>query len=194
MIVVKLGGSLYTSSYLSEWVNKLVSVHNETIIIVPGGGPFADQVRKASHDWSVNDEVAHDMAVMAMQQYALVLTSLNESLMPLDSIDLLGNETQAVNQTYVWLPYTDSISKCRYPKNWQVTSDSISLWLAKNVLANKLCLIKSANISDLSDDEIMSSDIVDEYFSIAKKDFNGSIVFYHASESNQFINDISDHG
>lgn len=191
MIVVKLGGSLYSSPYLKEWVDNLASVNNQTMIIVPGGGPFADQVRKASSDWDLDDEVAHEMATLAMQQFALLISSLNQKIKTCDSIDTLV-ESPKYN-VLVWLPYHDVITRCHYPKSWRVTSDSLSLWLANALTAEKLLLVKSAKVND-SINNLISSDVVDEYFSTAINEFSGEINFYHASQSKQCINDLNNNG
>lgn len=188
MIVVKIGGSLYSSPLLKKWVNVLASLNNQKIIIVPGGGPFADQVRQASKDWTIGDEAAHNMAIMAMQQYALLIGSLNDRIQTLDSIDSLATQTK--HNVYVWLPHRDA-SCCPFPKNWQVTSDSLSLWLASKISAKKLLLVKSANVDYSENANSLSSELVDEYFSTARVDFKGDIGFYHASQSRQCVNDIN---
>ena len=86
------------------------------------------------------------------------------------------------NQTYVWHPHHDVITKCDYPKNWQTTSDSISLWLAKTLSAKQLVLIKSAQVEGIEIHQIIKEGIVDDYFSCARKSYQGDILFYHASQ------------
>lgn len=188
MIVVKLGGSLYTTPLLQTWVDALAAINSQTIIIVPGGGPFADQVRKASHDWHLNEISAHQMAVLAMQQYACLIASLNRNIQMIDSIDSLTN--LSANRAYVWLPYQDVMKKCNYSKCWQVTSDSLSSWLAAQLDAKKLCLIKSAQIDHLTQEQLIKSDIVDDYFHVASEEFAGKLAFYNVNDSMQFVNDI----
>lgn len=182
MIVVKLGGSLYSSSMLIKWIDRLVSISDQTIVIVPGGGPFADQVRQAYHDWPINDCMAHDMAVLAMQQFALLIHGLNKKIIGLETIHHLDDN----HTTYVWLPYKDVVGECDYPKNWSITSDSLALWCAKKLSAEKLFLIKSADISKMEFAQIISSDIVDDYFIKAYDDYSGEILFHHVSQWQNF--------
>jgi aspartokinase-like uncharacterized kinase len=45
MWVVKLGGSLLGSPELPRWLDTLVKISDGKVLIVPGGGMFADAVR-----------------------------------------------------------------------------------------------------------------------------------------------------
>ena len=186
MIIVKVGGSLYASPYLKQWCDQLASIHPQPIIIVPGGGPFADQVRDVDQQWNLSEVVAHNMAVMGMQQFGLLISAINKNIEPLDTIKKITNETPVV-----WLPYQDVLTDCDYPKNWHTTSDSLALWLACNLSANHLCLVKSATIDDQSTQQLMSSDLVDNYFSTAVGNYSGHVHFYHASDSSHFVKDIN---
>ena len=187
MIVIKLGGSLYGNVLLKEWVSCLASIDNYTIIIVPGGGPFADQVRNASKDWDIDNVTSHNMAVLAMQQYAYLISSLNSKITALTSIDILNDNYN----TYIWHPYLDVINKCEYPKSWKVTSDSIALWLAKEISAQQLILVKSANIDGMSNAKIIHSDIVDKNFPLACPQYQGELTFYNAAQLTDFINNLN---
>tara|TARA_R110002096_G_scaffold10092_7_gene39116 strand:+ start:497 stop:1072 length:576 start_codon:yes stop_codon:yes gene_type:complete len=186
VIIVKIGGSLYASPHLKEWCDQLARIHQQTLVIVPGGGPFADQVRAANKQWNLSDAVAHDMAVMAMQQYGCLLANLNGSLKVANSF----KDIQDTGST-IWLPYSDVISECDYPKNWQTTSDSLALWLACKLSANHLCLVKSCEVDDSLIQQLADSEQVDGYFSTAARKFLGQTHFYHASQSTKFLNDVN---
>ena len=182
MIVLKIGGSLYSSEHLCEWINRLAETQNQRIIIVPGGGPFADQVRAADKKWKFSSEGSHDMAVMAMQQFGRMICDLNSSLKSVNSLDEINSCSQS---SMIWAPYEMVRAQCSYPKDWRTTSDSLAVWLASLLSAEHLCLVKSANIDkDLSDN--LQSDLVDEYFQTALNDFQGKLYFYHASETSLF--------
>ena len=186
MIIVKIGGSLYSSPHLKAWCDQLASIHQQSIVIVPGGGPFADQIREVDNKWKLSDTLAHNMAVMSMQQFGCLLANVNKKLKIIDTINSISG-TGAM----LWLPYNDVVTECDYPENWQTTSDSLALWLACKSSANHLCLVKSAEIDDKSTDQLIDSDLVDSYFSTAAKNYSGQIHFYHASQSNHFLKDIN---
>jgi aspartokinase-like uncharacterized kinase len=186
VILVKIGGSLYASAYLKQWCDQLASVHQQKIVIVPGGGPFADQVRDADKQWKLSAAVAHSMAVMGMQQFGLLISSINENIYLLETVNAITNKNPAV-----WLPYQDVLNDCNYPKNWQTTSDSLALWLANKLSAHHICFIKSAEINNQTTEQIISSDLVDDYFPTAAANYSGNIHFYHASHATNFVNDLN---
>jgi aspartokinase-like uncharacterized kinase len=71
MIIVKLGGSLSRADTLIKCLNSVEqNYQGREVVIVPGGGAFADQVRLAQHHWQIDDKTAHNMAILAMQQMA----------------------------------------------------------------------------------------------------------------------------
>ena len=61
---------------------------------------------------------------------------------------------------------------------------------AQQLSADHLCLVKSAQIDNKTTEQLVSSDLVDDYFSIAKDNFLGQIHFYHSSSSKKFMEDL----
>ena len=181
MIVVKIGGSLYSSSHLSEWINQIVKAGKQRIVIVPGGGPFADHIRDTDQQFGLSAECSHDMAVLAMQQFGRMMCDLNRSL----ELVHTAEELKTISSSAVWAPYQLVSRHCPYPKNWQTSADSLSVWLASYINASHLCLVKSAQINP-DHDEAISSDLVDDYFATALSEYQGALHFYHASEASVF--------
>src|SRR5262245_48515417 len=85
LTVVKLGGSYAYSSDLPGWLQTIAGSAG-TIVLVPGGGPFADVVRAAQPRMGFDDMAAHHMALLAMEQYGRALVALNASLVLAHSI------------------------------------------------------------------------------------------------------------
>lgn len=140
MIIVKLGGSLFHSPLLQGWLDKLTQLSKtESIIIVPGGGPFADLVRQAQRQHHIDDGYAHHMALLAMSQFGLLLLGRCRQARPYYyPTDTDDNDQDALS---IWLPDSRLLSES-LDQSWHVTSDSLSLWLAKQLNANKLTLLK----------------------------------------------------
>jgi len=139
MIVVKLGGSLYHSDEIKPWLSALADYSKiQPIIIVPGGGPFADQVRHAQETYQFDDETAHHMAIIAMKQFGLLLTALLKSM------------TYSTLSLSIWLPDDALLDTPLLTKNWATSSDSIALWLAQQQQAEHLVLIKRSKIQSHS--------------------------------------------
>src|SRR5260370_41527482 len=92
--VVKLGGSHAFSEHLAGWVAAIAGCAGD-IVVVPGGGPFADAVRDSQPKIGFDDEAAHHMALLAMEQYGCALASLNGALVPADSLAAIQHAREA---------------------------------------------------------------------------------------------------
>lgn len=173
MWVIKLGGSLLGSSELQHWLDLIATHGDGKVVIVPGGGMFADAVRQAQIDTGISDHTAHQMAVLAMDQYGLLIKGLNDNLATAAS-ELEIAERGWQHRGIIWLPSKMVCADTSIPENWQVTSDSLAAWLAQKINAQHLVLIKSslpekkmANAQSLA-----QQNLVDEYFAnfIANQD------------------------
>jgi len=163
MWVVKLGGSLYKKAELTHWLEQLTILSQKhPITIVPGGGPFADQIRQAQQHYSFSDEHAHHMALLAMAQFGLAILSLSKNCEPLYYPTSSYVEQ---HQLSVWLPDKSLLSISEIPQNWKVTSDSLALWLAHQLNADRLTLVKQAIPTDyLTINELSDAGIIDKAF------------------------------
>ncbi len=160
MIVLKLGGSLLSQPLLFNWL-QWANEHPQQVVIVAGGGVFADQVRLMQKQWHYNDRIAHEMAILAMQQTALLFHGIYPDLKILDSIDAISQQPQTV----IWSPLIAELDQDNVPASWDVTSDSLAAWLAGKLNADKLILVKSAEISPHWDIEtLIAKGIIDKAF------------------------------
>ena len=137
MWVIKLGGSLLGSPELSQWLDLFAHHGDGNIVIVPGGGIFADAVRESQKYSGCSDAVAHRMAVMAMDQYGVLMAGLNPAFVTAES-ELEIAERCWQHRAIVWLPSAMVNADEAIPKNWQVTSDSLAVWLAAKLNAEHL--------------------------------------------------------
>jgi len=78
--IIKVGGSLYYRPELRRVLAHAAGLVEapHSAVVVPGGGPFADQVRRAQQRWMFADDTAHDMALLAMRQCGLMLAALSD--------------------------------------------------------------------------------------------------------------------
>ena len=141
MIVVKLGGSLYNTPELKCWLNILdEAAKQQSIVIVPGGGPFANQVRDAQQLHQFDDSHAHHMAILAMAQFGLLIKGITANCQlfyfPADK------SVTTPKGLSVWLPNESLLSQAEIMHSWAITSDSLALWLANKLHAERLILIK----------------------------------------------------
>ena len=138
--VVKLGGSFALSPHLREWT-AAIAARAGRIVIVPGGGPFADVVRIAQAPMGFDDRAAHRMGLLAMEQYGCAIASLDERLSPADSLESIRHSL-ADGKVPVWLPVRMVLAEASIPQSWDVTSDSLAAWLAGKIGAKRLVLVK----------------------------------------------------
>jgi aspartokinase-like uncharacterized kinase len=140
LTIVKLGGSAAFSPRLREWLDVLARSGGHAVL-VPGGGPFADAVRSAQDKIGFDDRAAHRMALLAMEQYACGLVSLNRRLVPADSLAALRRALLR-HHTPVWLASRMALADPDIPWSWEVTSDSLAIWLAGRLAAERTLLVK----------------------------------------------------
>ncbi|MES1987104.1 MAG: uridylate kinase, partial [Pseudomonadota bacterium] len=124
MWVIKLGGSLLGAPELLRWLELLVKFGDGKVVIVPGGGLFANSVREAQQISNASDEVAHQLALLAMDQFGLLLAGMNPGLVTASS-ELELAERGWQHRGIVWLPSKMALADTSIPQNWQVTSDSL---------------------------------------------------------------------
>lgn len=127
-LVVKVGGSLF------DRVVPLLGIFQEVgrpVLIVPGGGKFADLVRRLA----VSDTAGHWMAVAGMEQFGWYIASHG---VPAVSGLVLPTEVT------VLLPYCAMRESDPLPHSWNVTSDTIAAWVADE-LSTDLLLLKSVD-------------------------------------------------
>ena len=160
--VVKLGGSLHDSPLLHDWLDALARAGGR-IVLVPGGGPFADAVRAAQGRLDFSDATAHRMALLAMEQYGLLLCDLNPGLRPAASPQAI-TEIVARGLTPVWLPSAMCRGVRDVPENWSVTSDSLAAWLAHHLGAEALALVKYGKNDATDIQALVDSGRVDSHF------------------------------
>ena len=140
--VVKLGGSLLAHTQQLDAVLQTIALvsRERGLLVVPGGGPFADAVREVDRQARLPDTAAHWMAILAMDQYAHVVVSrLRGSVLvsvPREVTGALENNLLPVLAPSRWLREVDPL-----PHSWDVTSDSISAWVAGALGAARLVLV-----------------------------------------------------
>ncbi len=161
-IVVKVGGALLARPpHFDAVIAEIGAAARERrILVVPGGGPFADAVRGVDRQVHLSDDAAHWMAVLAMDQYAhLIAERLTDGQIvdtPRTIASVLNAGHVPVLAPFRWLREADPL-----PHSWDVTSDSIAAWLAGEVGARLVVLVKAGSPRP---DGLLYQDVVDAYF------------------------------
>lgn len=162
--IAKLGGSLADSPYLPAWLDALAEHGAGRVVLVPGGGPFADAVRGMQARRRFDDASAHAMALLAMQQYGWMLRGLCPQLVLESDVERL-RERLAEGACVVWLPDLRQLDAAGVPASWDITSDSLAAWLAGRIGAGDLLMIKSVAVAaDATLDTLQAQGVVDPAF------------------------------
>jgi len=152
-LIVKVGGSLYNQ--IPDLI-PVIKASNRPLLLIPGGGPFADLVRRVE----VDNDTAHWMAISAMEQFGLFIASFGISTT--DAI--ITPLTTTVFLPYRYLRLTDTL-----PHTWDVTSDTIAAWVA-HVLHLDLLLLKSVDgifINGIFQEQVtrpVETEVIDPFF------------------------------
>jgi len=145
MWVVKLGGSLARDPRLPQWLQMLAEFGAGRVTIVPGGAGFANAVREAQAHWGFDDVAAHNMAVLAMAQTAQMLHALERRLVLVTDEAGIRRALHA-GRSALWLPLTLLRDAPDQLTSWDVTGDSLALWLARRLNAERLVVVKACKL------------------------------------------------
>ncbi|AEA47957.1 amino acid kinase family protein [Archaeoglobus veneficus] len=133
MRVAKLGGSV--ASRLSGILDELKA--GGDVLIVPGGWIFADSVRELDEQRRLPPSAAHWMCIAGMEMYAHYISSFGVNAVE----DLKEEEIKGL---CVLLPYKTLRLADELPHSWDVTSDSIAVWVASKLGVEEV--IKITNV------------------------------------------------
>jgi aspartokinase-like uncharacterized kinase len=145
LTVVKVGGGLAADDgALRAWCAQIAACGaRHPLLVVPGGGAFADAVRAYDRRVGLLDETAHWMAILAMDQFGWALAELIPDAVR--RTDLGPVRAGAVS---VLLPFALLRERDPLPASWDVTSDSIAAWVAGAAGAGRLVLVKPVASAD----------------------------------------------
>lgn len=163
-VVIKIGGSLIKEA--PELVDRLVKEFGSgspkipdevyaserlpfSILIVPGGGVFADAIRETDERFSLSADAAHWMAILSMEQYACYL----EDKTGARAVDSIAGIPRGVS---ILFPYRLLRNEDPLPHTWDVTSDTIAAWVAKQTGA---VLIKATDVDGIFRNEELVREI-----------------------------------
>jgi len=142
LTVLKIGGSLSSQPPKLRSLMLKLAMMSKThkLLVVPGGGDFADTVRKLDSQFSLDKHVSHRMAILAMDQYGLLLSDLAAGSVIVRQFD---RALAACDAGYlpIFLPSQVMFEDDPVENSWDVTSDSITLYLAYRLGAGRVLFV-----------------------------------------------------
>ena len=188
IIVVKLGGSLAGSRHLADWVGALAACGGRSVV-VPGGGPFADAVRAGTSKNRIS--AIPPLTILLLSRWSNLDGRLQVStptFVSQISAIAIGNALRAGNVP-IWSPVKMVLDCREIPASWGLTSDSLAAWLAGQIGARQIVLVKhgAAFGNPPSVVDLAARGIVDQAFPrfLASSGAQASIVAAEASGSAQ---------
>jgi hypothetical protein len=153
-IIVKISGKIIENKEkLQHVLNQLKKILNEhetinSILLIPGGGSFANFIRKICHKIDLDDTIAHWEAIYAMEINAGKMLKEFPNLKPISRLDdfkeiIRHNEKE--KYPYVFLPFDYLYEKDELPHTWSVTSDSIAAYISHKLEFSRTFLIKNVD-------------------------------------------------
>jgi 5-(aminomethyl)-3-furanmethanol phosphate kinase len=138
-VVVKIGGGLLRDGGLDGLRRACDDVAEQArsrpVLVVPGGGPFADAVRAVDRTVALGDRLAHGLALAAMDQLGMVLHELLPSAEPIAGL-------RAPAGLGLLLATSAFAGRPDVPESWTVTSDSLAVLAAGAIGADHAVLLK----------------------------------------------------
>jgi aspartokinase-like uncharacterized kinase len=173
-IVVKLGGSLLGSARLGRLLATIFEREDLAVFVVAGGGPFANAIRDIQARIGFGDLLAHRFALDAMDKLAEVLAEEEPRLLPGCTTAMI-EAAWAERRIPVWTTAEIRDGHPAVAESWAVTSDSLAAWVAAEIGATRLVLVKSLDVEPAPPATLAARGVVDDAFPSFAARFTGVI-------------------
>jgi len=144
--VIKVGGSLALNPQKLKILCRRLSdiSQKQRLIIVPGGGEFADTVRALDKLFDLSVQSSHQMAILAMDQYGYLLANLVGNSCIIDKLENIKKVLDSGKLPILLSSYYFASSD-PLPNSWDITSDSIAVHIAGQLGACRIVLITNVD-------------------------------------------------
>ncbi|XRO76800.1 [5-(aminomethyl)furan-3-yl]methyl phosphate kinase [Methanocaldococcus sp. 10A] len=181
MHLIKIGGSLtYDAEPLLKALKKYAKENDKKVVVIPGGGEFANIVRKIDKNLKISNSLSHKLAIKCMDLVGEVYAEIG-NIKAYDTLFDLKREIEK-EKIAVILPSKILLSTDMAEHSWAITSDSLSLYIGKLLDVREVIIAtnvdgiydkfpegKLLNIINANDIKGLTS--VDETFPILLKQF-----------------------
>jgi len=143
-VLIKIGGSLVRRGrfVLSEISRSAIILSSKyRVIVVLGGGDIANVVRELYNEFHIRQSTAHWMAISTMDINGMLFAGMNRKF---KTVGTVFECKSMVNRGYVpvMLPYRLLKKADSLPRSWEVTSDSIALFISHILDTDYVILLK----------------------------------------------------
>ncbi len=164
-VIFKIGGKILENfEDLNSTISQLTQLYDKgsvkKIILIPGGGTLANFIRKVYSELKFTEDLGHWMGVMSMNYNGI---ELGKKFPELDVIENVNRLKKLDRSFSIFLPYRFLKEIDRLPHSWDVTSDSITLFLAKELEIPHCFLIKDVEGIFNKDNQVIKELNTSEY-------------------------------
>lgn len=154
IILVKLGGKVLSDQkYLHSAIDQFETLLYQKkilkkVLILPGGGDYANFIRKIDQKLSIDDDLAHWSAILAMDCNGVKLHEKIKNSNLISKFSTLKKklkDERIASNFLIFQPLDFLMETDELPHKWDVTSDSIALYLANKLELNRCFLIKDVD-------------------------------------------------
>jgi len=150
-IAIKFGGALTEQGSLTQIkaLGKAIArlYHKKAnFVVIPGGGVFAEMIREVQKKYNLNDEEAHWMAILAMDQHSYLLQHFIPNSRVI-AIETLLEEQEQVNikQVPILSVYSFLRDQSQLEHSWEVTSDALATEIACYLNMQRIVFLKAVD-------------------------------------------------
>ena len=144
MWIFKIGGSWIGNPNLMKLLQLLKDIKSdENLILVFGGGIFADSVRKVYADFKMTERTANFLALKSTEIFSHLVNETFSHTCLISDLNELNVKTEKLK---IWMPSKTLKNEVTFIKNWDSTSDSVAAWLHNNICSKGLIFIKSLTL------------------------------------------------
>jgi aspartokinase-like uncharacterized kinase len=146
-VLFKIGGGILENhTNLSSTISQVEQLYNtnkiQKIVLIPGGGTPVNFIRKLYSELNFTEDVAHWMSIFSMNYNGIQLSEKFPHIKSIENSKKLKKESRSF---CLFLPFQFLKKRDELPHSWEVTSDSIALYLTKKLGINKCILIKEVD-------------------------------------------------
>jgi hypothetical protein len=153
IIISKIGGKIFENennlhSTISQFKSLLQLKRTlSKVILIPGGGSYANFIRELDFKMNLGNDISHWAAIYAMNKNGLEICKKFPEILYINDYTNLKDIIKETNHKLlcIFLPFDFLYQTDELPHSWDVTSDSITLYIASKLHLKECYLIKDVD-------------------------------------------------
>ena len=168
-IIAKIGGKiLENQDNLDHTLNQFRTLIYDKkvinkLILIPGGGSYANFVRILDKKLDIGDNLSHWMAIFAMNSNGGAISQAYREIKSIKEFEMLKEGKDPIS---IFLPFDFLFQTDELPHSWAVSSDSITVYMARKLGLRECFLIKDVDGILTNNNEVIRELSIQEYIKL----------------------------